>query len=31
MRLSFDMVSLQEETAALNVTVEKELKVSVSA
>ena len=30
-RLSFDMVSLQEETAALNVTVDKELKAFVSA
>ena len=31
MRLSFDMVSLQEETAALNVTFDKELKAFVSA
>ena len=31
MRLSFDMVSLQEETAALNVTVDKEVKVFVPA
>ena len=31
MRLSFDVVSLQEETSALNVTVDKEMKVFVSA
>ena len=31
MRFSFDIVSLQEETAALNVTVDKEVKVFVSA
>ena len=30
-RLSFDMVSLQEKTAALNVTADKEVKFFVSA
>ena len=31
MRFSFDMVSLQEKTAALNVTADKEVKFFVSA